>query len=56
MRFQVLAIIIRLESPVNFTPYARNEKEESPYMPETTLLCVRSRSKNVIALIFAPKE
>jgi len=31
-------------------------KEESPYKPETTLLCVRSRSKNVIALIIAPKE
>jgi hypothetical protein len=33
-----------------------NIKEESPYKPETTLLCVRSRSKNVIALIIAPKE
>jgi hypothetical protein len=31
-------------------------KEESPHKPETTLLCVRSRSKNVIALIIAPKE
>jgi hypothetical protein len=30
-------------------------KEESPYKPETTLLCVRSRSKNAIALIIAPK-
>ena len=33
-----------------------NYEEESPYKPETTLLCVRSRSKNVIALIIAPKE
>ena len=33
-----------------------NVEEESPYKPETTLLCVRSRSKNVIALIIAPKE
>jgi hypothetical protein len=31
-------------------------QEESPYKPETTLLCVRSRSKNVIALIIAPKN
>jgi hypothetical protein len=32
------------------------DKEESPYKPETALLCVRSRSKNAIALIIAPKE
>jgi hypothetical protein len=31
-------------------------KEESPYKPETTLLCVRSRLKNTIALIIAPKR
>ena len=31
-------------------------EEESPYKPETTLLYVRSRSKNTIALIIAPKE
>ena len=31
-------------------------KEESPYKPETTLLCVRLRSKNVIALIIAPNK
>jgi hypothetical protein len=31
-------------------------KEESPYKPKTTLLCVRSRHKNAIALIIAPKE
>jgi hypothetical protein len=32
------------------------EEEESPYKPETTLLCVRPRTKNAIALIFAPKK
>jgi hypothetical protein len=31
-------------------------KEESPYLPATTLLCKRSRSKNEIALIIAPKK
>ena len=30
--------------------------EESSYKPETTVLCVMSRSKNVVALIIAPKE
>ena len=33
-----------------------NVEEESPYKPETTLLCVRPRSKTLIALIIAPKE
>jgi len=32
------------------------EKEDSPYKPEMTILCVRSRLKNVIALVIAPKE
>ena len=31
-------------------------KEESPYKPETTLLCVRSHSKYAIALIITPKK
>jgi hypothetical protein len=31
-------------------------EEESPYKPETTLLCVRSRLENTIALFIAPKE
>jgi hypothetical protein len=31
-------------------------KEESPYKPQTTLLCVRSRLKNAISLIFSPKK
>jgi len=31
-------------------------EEESPYKPETTLLCVNTRSKISIALIIAPKE
>jgi hypothetical protein len=30
-------------------------KEESPYKPEATLLCVESRSAIIVALIFAPK-
>ena len=30
-------------------------KEESPYKPQTTLLCVESRSIIIVALIFAPK-
>jgi len=39
------------------TTYMSNKnKEESPYKPETTLLCGRSRLKNVIALNIAPKE
>jgi hypothetical protein len=25
------------ESPVNFTPYARNENEDSPYKPDASL-------------------
>jgi hypothetical protein len=29
---------------------------ESPYKPETTLLCVRSRSRITIALKIAPKS
>jgi len=31
-------------------------KEESPYKPETTLICVRLRSKFIAALTFAPEE
>jgi hypothetical protein len=34
---------------------SNNYEEESPYKPETTLLCVRLRLKNVNALIIAPK-
>ena len=30
-------------------------KAEPPYKPETTLLCVRLRSRNAIALISAPR-
>jgi hypothetical protein len=37
------------------TSLAAKKNEESPYKPETTLLCVRLRSKNTIALIIAPK-
>jgi len=33
-----------------------SDKEESPYKPETTLLCVKLRSKFSIALNFAPKD
>jgi len=40
------------ESPVNFTPYARNEKEESPYKPEA----FDSRLKRGIAHVSAHKE
>jgi hypothetical protein len=32
------------------------EKEESPYKPETTLLCVKIRSNSSIALNIAPKD
>ncbi len=39
----------------NLITRSRNLEEESPYKPETTLLSVRSRSKNPIALIIAPK-
>jgi len=46
--------IVRISD--NFIRKKYRNKVESPYKPETTLLCVRSRSKNVIALIIAPKE
>jgi hypothetical protein len=35
---------------------SKKNEEESPYKPETTLLCVNTRSKISIALIIAPKE
>jgi len=34
----------------------KKDKEESPYKPETTLLCVTARLRNVIALNIAPKS